>query len=132
MEELIAKTIALNSIAGDIHYQALLEQKWDTHKQMDEIREAVEDWFDDLQEIVMVPILGKYVKSKEYLEKAHEYCFEIKDVEDGKAKFVDFLADYLSLLTKLNKGADLGTQNLLSTLAQYIQQFIGWINKINM
>ncbi len=130
MEELIARTIALNAIAGDIHYQALLEQKWDVHKQMDEIRDNIKDWFDDLQEIIMVPIFSEYAISKEYLKKSSEYCFEIESVEDGKTKFVDFLIDYLKLLTNLNKDADLGTQNLLSTMAQYIQQFIGWINKV--
>lgn len=129
--ELVARTVTLQAIAKDIHYQALLEQRWDTHKQVDEIVEGIDGWFDDIQEIVAIPIFNQFVKSKEYLERSVEYCFDFSNVEEGKKKLIEFLADYLDLLTAINKDADLGTQNLVAGFAQSIQQFIGWLNKIN-
>jgi DNA-binding ferritin-like protein len=128
---LVARTVALKSIAKDIHYQALLEQRWDTHKQLDEIVSGIDGWFDSLQEVVMVPLYNTFAKSSEYLKKSVEYCFDFSNVEDGKKKLIEFLADYLDLLTEINKEADLGTQNLVAGFAQSIQQYIGWLNLIN-
>lgn len=125
--ELVARTVALKAIAKDIHYKALLEQRWDTHKQLDEIVDGIESWFDSIQEIIAVPIFNQFVKSNEYLEKSVEYCFDFSNIEDGKKKLIEFLADYLDLLTAINEKADLGTQNLLAGFAQSIQQFIGWL-----
>lgn len=130
IKELIARTIALRSIVKDIHYQALLEQKWDTHKQMDEIYEGTDDWFDNIQEVIVVPVFNEFVKSKDYLDDSKKYCFDFINTTEGKEKLVEFLADFIDLLTKINKTADLGTQNLVSGFSQSIQQFIGWINLI--
>lgn len=131
IKDLVARTIALRSIAKDIHYQALLEQKWDTHKQMDEIYDGTDGWFDDIQEVIVVPIYDSFIKSSDYLDKASEYCFDFSNIDDGKNKLIEFLADFIELLTKINETADLGTQNLISGFAQSIQKFIGWLNLVS-
>lgn len=131
IKDLVARVIALRAIVKDIHYQALLEQKWDTHKQMDEIYNETNSWFDDIQEIIVVPIYNDFIKADDYLKKAVNYCFDINNIEESKKKLIEFLADFIELLVTINKETDLGTQNLMSNLAQSIQKFIGWLNLVN-
>lgn len=130
MKEIFGEILALYFASKDVHYLALLKNRWDIHKMTDEIASDLISWLDDIQEIQFLPLDKDFMCSREIFEIALKYAPEKpSDIKTGFNNLTKLINDILNKITKEFDKYPVGTENLIGGFAQELQKKIGFLGK---
>ena len=122
---LIEMLLAVENYAKDIHYNCSGANFYGDHLFADRIGEGLNDYIDQLKEVCLLGHGIKTLPSGEYLVRASEYIPLDINFENMRELLLKTLAHIETVGTDtISKGDD----NLISSIAQDIQNNIGLIN----
>lgn len=128
INKLIEYLIAICSFAKDIHYNVKGDAFYSKHLLADHLQENISEYLDQIKEVFFLASDKKPLPSGEYLSRATSLIPQIS--KDDKTNFMsmkNLLVDVLKHIESL-KDLTKGEDNLISTIAQDLQNSLGLIN----
>lgn len=123
IDRLIIGLMAISNYAKDIHYNCSGDNFYGNHLFADRIQDNLSDYIDQLKEICLLGHKINPLHSSEYLKSAAEIVPNGADFRQMRDLMIDVL-EVIEHITGVSKGDD----NLISAIAQDLQNNIGLIN----
>lgn len=123
IDNLITGLIAVSNYAKDIHYNCSGNNFYGNHIFADRISENINEYIDQIKEIILIGHKLAPLHSSEYLNKAAEIIPSGADFRQMRDLMIDVL-EIIEHIVNVSKG----DENLIGAIAQDLQNNIGLIN----